>query len=73
MALKKNEALTNAQPDRDDPENLCKFGLETDPQFLDERQAKENLDYLVKMCPNHTPKMQQAAVLPGAAHCPDSK
>lgn len=56
ICIEKSEELTNAQPDRDDPKNLHKFGLEIGPQFLDEHQAKDNFDYLVRMCPNCTPK-----------------
>lgn len=70
---KKCEELTNAQPDRDDPNNLCKYGLETEPQFLDKCQVKENWDYLFKMFPKCTQKLRQGAVMPGATHCTDSK
>lgn len=56
---KKREELTNAQSHRDDPNNLCKHDVETEPQFLDKHQAKETLDYLVKMFPKCIPKIQK--------------
>ena len=79
IPLEKKWKVTNAQPHRDDPDKLCKYGLETEPQFSDEMPGQEELGLSFQIhwqfpkCTQKKKKVQQVAVLPGATHCTDGK